>query len=190
MAEVWKRAQATVQYWDPASSHDGRIVVIVYIFCSKSTALINTMYMNNTLHFSLRLREEYANIRWGDVELKFHSTGEKYLEFTERATKTRNGINGGSRPEQRSLICCPTDVGSIVKSICESAGIKGRKVNPSARKTAVTTLVHAGVPPTLVQQHSGHKNISSVHNYCYIYTDVKLAQAQELAIFQQKSTKI
>ena len=41
-------------------------------------------------------------------------------------------------------------LGNIVKSMCEEAGIQGRKMNHSARKTAITTLVHAGIPPTLV----------------------------------------
>ena len=38
-------------------------------------------------------------------------------------------------------------------------------MNHSARKTAITTLVHAGIPPTLVQQHSGHKSPPSINNY-------------------------
>ena len=49
--------------------------------------------------------------------------------------------------------------------MCEEAGIQGRKVNHCARKTAITTLVHAGIPPTLVQQHSGHKSLASINNY-------------------------
>ena len=56
-------------------------------------------------------------------------------------------------------------LGNIVKSMCEEAGIQERKVNHSARKTAITTLVHAGIPPTLVQQHSGHKSLASINNY-------------------------
>jgi integrase len=52
-------------------------------------------------------------------------------------------------------------IGNIVKA----GGIQGRKVNHSARKTATSSLVHAGVPPTLVQQLSGHKNVNSINNY-------------------------
>ncbi|CAG2220379.1 unnamed protein product [Mytilus edulis] len=47
----------------------------------------------------------------------------------------------------------------------DEAGIQGRKVNHSARKTGITTLIHAGVQNTLVQQHSGHKSLSSINNY-------------------------
>ncbi|XP_021367431.1 uncharacterized protein KIAA1958-like [Mizuhopecten yessoensis] len=61
-------------------------------------ALFNTIYINNTLHLGMRSREEHAHLRWGDVEMKASSTGEGFLEFTERATKTKNGVNGGSRP--------------------------------------------------------------------------------------------
>lgn len=38
--------------------------------------------------------------------------------------------------------------------MCDEAEIQGRMVNHSVRKTAITTFVHAGIPPTLVQQHS------------------------------------
>uniref|UniRef100_A0A8W8N3W6 Tyr recombinase domain-containing protein n=1 Tax=Magallana gigas TaxID=29159 RepID=A0A8W8N3W6_MAGGI len=55
--------------------------------------------------------------------------------------------------------------GNIVKVMCEAGGIQGRKVNHSARKTAISSLVHAGVPPTIIQQLSGHKNVNSINNY-------------------------
>ncbi|XP_021371134.1 uncharacterized protein LOC110461792 [Mizuhopecten yessoensis] len=56
-------------------------------------------------------------------------------------------------------------LGSIMKVMCEQCGITGRKVNPSARKTTVTTLVHNGVPPTEVMQITGHRNINSINHY-------------------------
>lgn len=43
---------------------------------------------------------------------------------------------------------------NIIKWMCDEAEIQGRMVNHSVRKTAITTFVHAGIPPTLVQQHS------------------------------------
>ena len=52
-----------------------------------------------------------------------------------------------------------------MENLCQEAGIQGKKVNDSARKTAITTLVHAGIDNTLVQQHSVHKSISSINNY-------------------------
>jgi len=54
---------------------------------------------------------------------------------------------------------------NIIKSMREEVGIQGRKVNHSARKAGITTLIHAGIQSTLVQQHSGHKSLSSINNY-------------------------
>lgn len=54
---------------------------------------------------------------------------------------------------------------NIIKWMSDEAEIQGRKVNHSVRKTAITTFVYAGIPPTLVQQHSGHKNLASIKNY-------------------------
>ncbi|KAJ8298558.1 hypothetical protein KUTeg_023901 [Tegillarca granosa] len=175
-------------------------------------ALNSTMYMNNTMHFGMRTREEHADLRPGDVELKSTATGDRYLEFTERATKTRNGVVGGARAfppkmyENKGNPRCPVSMylcysekrpesmikeddpfylgvnkkmtqgwyiaqpmgknylGARVMKMYEDAGIQGRKVNHSARKTAITTLIHAGVPPILVHQHSGHKNLASINN--------------------------
>jgi hypothetical protein len=56
-------------------------------------------------------------------------------------------------------------LGKIMKEICAAAGLKGKKTNHSIRKTMCTNLLHAGVPPTLIQQLSGHKNVQSLNNY-------------------------
>lgn len=53
----------------------------------------------------------------------------------------------------------------FVKTICDKAGVEGWKTNHSARKTTVSSLMHAGVPPTQVMQISGHKNVQSINNY-------------------------
>ena len=49
--------------------------------------------------------------------------------------------------------------------MCEEAKIPGKKTNHSLRRMAITTLVHSGVDPTIVQQLSGHKKIESINNY-------------------------
>ena len=56
-------------------------------------------------------------------------------------------------------------IGLIIKDMCTEAGIAGRKVNHSARKTGITSLMHAGVQNTVVMQLSGHKNVNSINNY-------------------------
>ncbi|CAC5377815.1 unnamed protein product [Mytilus coruscus] len=163
-------------------------------------ALTNTVFLNNSMFFGMRSRLEHQNLRLGDITLKTTSAGEKYLEFTERATKTRSGAtsdarafspkmfeNKGKRPEKMKADDSKFYVGinnkgygdewfinqpmekntlfNIIKSRTDEAGIQGRKVNHSARKTGITTLIHAGVQNTLVQQHSGHKSLSSINNY-------------------------
>lgn len=60
--------------------------------------LINTMWLMCTLHFGLRGRTEHHTMLWGDVELKTTSDNIEYIEFSERATKTRQGGRGQYRP--------------------------------------------------------------------------------------------
>ena len=54
-------------------------------------ALLNTLWLNNTLHFELRGCEEHRDMCWGDVKLQKTASGVEYLEFNERQTKTRTG---------------------------------------------------------------------------------------------------
>lgn len=60
-------------------------------------SLINVLYLNNTMHFGMRSRAEHVGLRWGDVQQKVTSTGEEYLEYRERSTKTRTGVTSESR---------------------------------------------------------------------------------------------
>jgi hypothetical protein len=39
----------------------------------------------------------FHTLRWRDVELKTTSSEERFLEYTERAPKTRTGVNNDSR---------------------------------------------------------------------------------------------
>ena len=49
------------------------------------------MWLNSTVHFGLRGRQEHVDMMWGDMELKTDGSGSEYIEFHERATKTRQG---------------------------------------------------------------------------------------------------
>ncbi|XP_071142948.1 uncharacterized protein [Mytilus edulis] len=189
------------------------IKYIIY-FSGNAQSLLNTVFLNNSMYFGMRSRTEHEHLRWGDVELKTTSSGERYLEYSERATKTRTGVNSDSRAfppkmfEDKGNQRCPIQmyllyaqnrpvnmkedeakfyvgisnkassgewfknmamgkntIGKIVKTMAEEGGIEGRKVNHSARKTGITTLIHNGVQDTLVQQHSGHKSLASINNY-------------------------
>ena len=54
-------------------------------------ALLNTLWLNSTMHFGLRGCKEHRDMCWGDVKLKKTADGKEYLEFNERQTKTRTG---------------------------------------------------------------------------------------------------
>lgn len=60
-------------------------------------AIINSLWLYNTTHFGLRGRQEHLQMLWGDIELKTESTGQEFLEFTERVTKTRQGSTRAAR---------------------------------------------------------------------------------------------
>ena len=55
-------------------------------------AVINTLWLNLTIHFGLRGGKEQRELCWGDVKLKQTPDGKEYLEYSvERQTKTRTG---------------------------------------------------------------------------------------------------
>ena len=54
-------------------------------------ALLNKLWLNNTLHFGLRGCKEHRYLCWGDVKLHKTANGVEYLKFNERQTKTRTG---------------------------------------------------------------------------------------------------
>ena len=55
---------------------------------SSPQALLNTVWLNNMIHFGLRGCKEQKELRWGDIVLKTDSDGKEYLEYFERQTKT------------------------------------------------------------------------------------------------------
>ena len=58
---------------------------------STAEVLLNMVWFNNTIHFGLRGCKEHREMCWGDVKLCQTSTGQEYLEFNKRETKTRLG---------------------------------------------------------------------------------------------------
>ena len=56
-------------------------------------------------------------------------------------------------------------LGSLMKSACERSGIIGKKTNHSLRKSTVTELSAAGVPPHKIIKITGHKQSSSIQHY-------------------------
>ena len=41
----------------------------------------------------MRSRVEHREMQWGDIKLQIDSEGQEYLEYSERQTKTRTGVN-------------------------------------------------------------------------------------------------
>ena len=76
-------------------------LMLKWIFCTKKNLLgvsspesvLNTLWLNNTVHFGLRGCQEHTQMRWGDVKLCRDSQGKEYLEYNERQTKTRTGAD-------------------------------------------------------------------------------------------------
>ena len=61
---------------------------------SSPKALINTLWLNNCMHFCLRGGKEQRELKWGVMVLKTNPFGKEYLEYcSERQTKTRPGDN-------------------------------------------------------------------------------------------------
>ncbi|VDI39667.1 Hypothetical predicted protein [Mytilus galloprovincialis] len=55
---------------------------------------------------------------------------------------------------------------TLMKTAATKANITDKKLtNHSGRRTAVTRLIEEGLPLTVVQQHTGHKNIQSLLSY-------------------------
>lgn len=51
--------------------------------------LLNTVWLNNTVLFGLHGGSENRNLMWGDIQLKVTDSGQEYIEYNERLTKTR-----------------------------------------------------------------------------------------------------
>ena len=56
-------------------------------------------------------------------------------------------------------------LGTLMKRACQQAGVSGRKTNHSLRKSTVSELTEAGVPPTKIIKITGHKSVSSLQHY-------------------------
>ena len=64
-------------------------------------------------------------------------------------------------------------LGTLMKSGCEAAGVKGSVTNHSVRKTAVKRALDSGCPAEYTAQLTGHKNVSSLKGYAEACMDVQ-----------------
>jgi len=70
--------------------------------------------------------------------------------------------------------------------MAEKAGLQGRHVNHSGRKTCISTLLDAGYHPTEVAQISGHKNLMSLNHY----HSLNMAKQKEMSTIIHEQHKI
>ena len=58
---------------------------------SNAEALLNKVWLFNSVHFGLKGCEEHRQMIWGDMQLDMEADGTEYLEYSECQTKTRTG---------------------------------------------------------------------------------------------------
>ena len=46
--------------------------------------MLNSLWLNNTLHFGLRSRNDHCDLLWGDIQFKTDEDGVEYLEGMSR----------------------------------------------------------------------------------------------------------
>ena len=76
---------------------------------SSPQALLNTVWLNNMIHFGLPGCKKQKEFRWGDmIVLKTDSDGKEYLKYFERQTKTRTGEDPRNHGRSRRECMPPT----------------------------------------------------------------------------------
>jgi len=74
-------------------------------------------------------------------------------------------------------------IGSLAKVMAHKAGLSStNKTNHSARKTAIQTSLHTGIPPTDVIQLTGHKNMQSLNSYSHLSLDQQHSLSSILSV--------
>ena len=77
-------------------------------------------------------------------------------------------------------------LGSMVKEMCENAGIAPR-TNHSLRATGATALFHADVPERIIQKTTGHRSLDSLRTYERISTEQQEAVSRVMMSTQSTS---
>ena len=54
---------------------------------------------------------------------------------------------------------------SMLKEMCQEAGISTKYTNHSLRAYGATSMFQAGVPEKLIQQHTGHRSLEGLRQY-------------------------
>lgn len=94
---------------------------------------------------------------------------EDMRDATSRFYICKNPVYGSDKPTGSlwyiSIPMGKNPIGKFAKVMSTKAGLSGKHTNHSGRKTCVSKLLDANVPPTEVVQISGHKNLLSLNSY-------------------------
>ena len=63
---------------------------------SSAESLLNTVWLNSTIHFGMRGCQEHRDLWWGDVKLCKDTQGNENLVYNEIQTKTRSGVDASN----------------------------------------------------------------------------------------------
>ena len=74
---------------------------------SSPEILQNTVWFLLCLHLVMRGHNEHYKLRYGDLEVKCSSEGTKYVEFSERDTKTRTSEGSHTHPFKPKMWSTP-----------------------------------------------------------------------------------
>ena len=146
------------------AQHISGITFIIFYF-SKSPIII--LIPNKTLSGDLRcpvkMFKEYIKIRPAATLTPESRT---YLSSVHKITPD------SSDPPVISVRFSKQPIGKnkledLAKTKSQKGGLSGKKVNHSARKTTVTSLLHSKVEATQIMQltGSGHRNVQSINQY-------------------------
>jgi hypothetical protein len=112
-------------------------------------ALLNKMWLQNTMMFGIKGGTENQKLKWSDIALNTDENGQEYLEYAERETKTRTGELSTVLVLERSgqnnllLLVIPLAAQSLLTRLLEIAG----RIQPRPPTVLSTSPSIIGEPP-------------------------------------------
>ena len=111
------------------------------------------MYATGTDHCPVKHFKKYVSLR---TDKAHESESPFYLAVTNAPD---------SRVWYKNQPLGVNTFSEFMKTMAQNAGLTGRLMNHSARKTMITRLVQSNIHPLHVAQLSGHKNLKSLDSY-------------------------
>ena len=79
---------------------------------------------------------------------------------------------------------------TILRTMCNKAGIAGNKTNHSIRRSTIRRLHDSGIPPTKLMQLSGHRNVQSINHYAVNSMDDQQHMSEILSRGSSSSNRV